>query len=149
MEPVICKMCKEPIWNFMCVDCIANDAEKALPERFQKDFSDLHKSIVENFYSSYDHTFCLKCRHSNPVAVCPYCYITEVLSLLSGKEPIFVKRLVRLLPFYRHPYSESDSKTITEFRNKKTAHGVCDECGETSESLERMDNGWVCEDCRG
>lgn len=148
MDFALCKICKEPIWNFLCVDCIAKDAKKVLPKRSMKDFSVFHRRIVENFYSHYDHTYCLKCRHENPVTLCPYCYISEMIHMISRKEPIMAKRFVRFLPFFRHPYSEKDARTITELKNEKTAYGMCDECGETSESLERTENGWVCEDCR-
>ena len=148
MDLTLCKICKEPIWNFLCVDCIAEDVKKVLPKRSLKGFSAFHRGIVENFYSPYDHTYCLKCKHTNPVAVCPYCYLTEMLSSVSNKEPILVKRLVRFLPFFGHPYREEDARTITELKNEKRVYGMCDECGEISEFLERTEKDWVCEDCK-
>jgi hypothetical protein len=148
MDLALCKMCKEPIWNFLCVDCMGKDVRKVLPEGLLKDFDLFHRRIVESFHSFYDHTFCLKCRHENPVVVCPYCYVKEMLSLFSGKEPILAKKVARLIPYFRHPYRKEDARAITELHNGKTAYGMCDECGECSESLERRGNGWVCEGCR-
>ncbi|NIO22196.1 MAG: hypothetical protein GTN76_16085 [Candidatus Aenigmarchaeota archaeon] len=148
MDLSLCKICKEPIWNFLCVDCIAEDVKKVIPREAIENFSAFHRGFAGNFNSHYDHTYCLKCRHENSVTICPYCYLTEMLSMLSDREPILAKRMVRLLPFYRHPYSERDARTLTELSNEKTAFGMCDECGESCESLEKKDNGWLCEDCR-
>jgi len=128
---------------------LAEDTKKIIPKGLLKGFSTFHERIVEIFYSFYDHTYCLKCRHPNPVTVCPYCYMTEMLSFLSKKKPIMAKRFFRLIPSYGDPYNGTDAKTITELKNKKAAYGMCDDCGECSESLETTDKGWVCEDCRG
>jgi len=149
MEPSICKMCKEPIWSFLCVDCIADDARRILPEVLLKDFNSFHRKVVEIFSSDHDHTYCLKCRHPNPVAVCPYCYAKEMFSMVSGREPILTKRILRFTTLLKHPYSERNASLITGFRNKKSAYGICDECGDPSELLENTDRGWICEDCRG
>ncbi|NIO22591.1 MAG: hypothetical protein GTN38_01005 [Candidatus Aenigmarchaeota archaeon] len=148
MNLAVCKICKEPIWNFLCVDCIARNTRKFLSDGLKKDFNHFHRKFVENFYSHHDHTFCLKCRHNNNVTICPYCYAKEMFSMLSSREPILAKRMWRFTTLLKHPYRESDARTITELGNKKSAYGMCDECGECSELLERADNGWVCEDCR-
>lgn len=148
MDLALCKICKEPIWNFLCVDCIEKDVKKILPKGLLNDFGLFHRSIVESFYSYDDQTFCLKCRHPNSVVVCPYCYSKEMLSLISRRAPILAKRVLRSIPSFNHPYREEDAETITELHNEKTAYGMCDECGECSESLEIRGNDWLCEDCR-
>lgn len=148
MDLVLCKICKEPIWNFLCVDCLAKDVKKVIPKWLLKDFFLFHRRMVKNFHSYYDRTYCLKCKHESYVVVCPYCYLNEALSEMSKKAPILAKKLVRSLPFFKHPYTKKEARTITEFTNRKTTYGVCDECGEYSEYLEKTDRGWLCENCR-
>ena len=149
MDLTLCKICKEPIWNFLCVDCLAEDVRKAMPEHLADEFSAFHRRFVRSFHSHYEHMYCIKCKNTNSVTVCPYCYLKEVFTVFSEKDTITAKRLIRFLPFFKHPYKESDAKTLTEFRAGETNYGVCDCCGEYSDLLMKTDEGWLCENCIG
>ena len=149
MDLVLCKICKEPIWSFICVDCLAEDIGKVLPHHIVSGFSAFHKEFSGHFHSDYDHEPCIKCRGINNVTVCPYCYLSEVIEKLFDRDVIMTKRLIRFLPFLKHPYFKKDAVAITELHNEKSMNGPCDECGEYSEDLEESCKGWVCERCGG
>jgi hypothetical protein len=157
MEPMICKICKEPIWNFLCVECIAKDIRGMLPSHLTPGFSKFHHNIKKYFYNRNHGTFCVRCRGHSAVSVCPYCYLNEAGNWLMGADQIMAKRLLRLIPPFGHRHSfpnESVSMNFTEAitelddqDNKGSAPGVCDFCGEFSEALTRTEQGWICEEC--
>ncbi len=157
MDLAICKICKEPIWNFLCTECLAKDIKEALPDHLVKGFSKFHHNFKRYFYNKNHGTECVHCKKPSPVSVCPYCYLNEAGNWMRGVDQIMAKRLLRLIPPFRHKsefpkanVSMEFTNAITELENEKGTEGVCDRCGEFSENLKQHgEDGLVCEVCRG
>ena len=152
-ELVVCKMCKEPIWNFFCVDCLSRDVSGVIPERLDAEFRKFHSEFASHFRNHMHREPCIRCRRENEISVCPYCYTNEVFYWLLKADPIAAKRIMRMLPIFKHHYPREFVNmnfvdAITETRNPRKAEGICDRCGEFSENLTEAETGWVCEDCR-
>lgn len=150
---VICKMCKEPIWNFFCVDCLAKDVKGVIPENLSDKFQLFHSNIVRHFGHDMHTEPCVNCHKENEVSVCPYCYSNEVFYWLLRADPIAAKRIMRMLPVFKHHYPREFINmnmvdAITQTGTSRKEEGVCERCGVFSENLTETDTGWVCEDCR-
>jgi hypothetical protein len=145
-------MCKEPIWNFICIDCIGKDIENLLPFDMRSEFSIFHRDIKRCFYSDYDKEPCIKCKTENSVCVCLACYTSELYLWFLDKNPDLAKKLLRISPSDKRrryvPPTMDDIQTISELRNKEKIDGICDACGEYSDDLEESEGVWVCDDCR-
>ena len=51
-------------------------------------------------------------------------------------------------PFEGSEYIKSERGPVEATKNKKPGVGMCDNCGEYSETLEQSDGGWCCEICK-
>jgi hypothetical protein len=152
-ELVICKMCKEPIWNYFCVDCLSKCVHGVLPDDLRDQYADFHQNIIRHFGHELHKEPCINCKQESNVSVCPYCYSNEVFYWLLKTDPIAAKRIMRMLPIFKHHYPREFINmdfvdAITEVKNMKPTEGICDRCGEFSENLKETDDGWVCEECR-
>ena len=156
MDIVLCKICKEPIWNYLCVECLASDIKGVLPTHLIRSFSKFHHNFKKYFYHKNHGTDCIHCRKPNPVSVCPYCYLNEAGNWMKGVDQILAKRLLRFIPPFRHRHdfpkpnvSMKFTEAVTELENTEMPEGICDRCGEFSESLsQEREDGWICEQCR-
>ena len=157
MDIPICQICKDPIWSFICPDCLAKDIDHWLPHSFSKQFAQFHGTLLTFFHPNLDTVFvhCLDCKTESEAAVCPYCYITEVYYWLKQKNVKLARKIYKMLPL------GSDWKTtalsgcvwrdgfrpLGEKEAKPAESGVCDECGEYSDELVFIDGEWVCREC--
>lgn len=155
MDLVLCKMCKEPIWNFLCIDCLADDIKGVLPSHLTQSFRKFHHDLKRYFYNRNHGTYCIRCGKPNPVAICPYCYLNEAGNWMMGMDQILAKRLLRLIPPFRHKHdfpnqmiSMKFTEAIEGLENGKEHSGLCDRCGEFSEGMRETEGGWLCESCR-
>lgn len=147
----LCKICKEPIWNFICIDCLAGDIKKWIPGNLTEEFSAFHRSLSAHFYSKTDRFMsCLKCRVSSAPHICIPCYLNEIHSWFKSHRIAGRIREMISLDFegLEKNLKEHSALPITEIKNHRERFGVCDECGEYSESLTLINWEWVCEDCR-
>ncbi len=150
----VCQICKEPIWNFFCSDCLADDIKHSLPGGLQTGFASFHRQFTGYFHSNLDTTFnwCLNCKTLKEASICPYCYGNEVVYWLKAHSPGLAKRIIRLLPWdfgrvkTEAPVNPDIEPIDTEV--KRTQFGICDGCGEYSDGLESKEGEWLCEDCR-
>ncbi len=148
----ICKICKEPIWNFICPDCLAENIRKTIPGSFLGRFSAFHSKFSAFFGSVFDaQEMCIKCGNPQTTAVCMHCYITEVLAWLKNESPQVEKHLEPLLNYGFDKHEEFIgsimAEPVTRNNNYITDSGICDECGEYSEKLLLVNGEWVCRDC--
>ena len=89
MEALACNICKEPAWNFMCMDCVAKGIKKVLPKKLERGFQRFH----ESFYSHFDSpqlimngaVYCMNCKSTKENPVCPNCYAKEVAQWLGER----------------------------------------------------------------
>ena len=154
MEASICKICKDPIWSFICIDCLEKDIIRWLPTNFVSEFKKFHKDIIKFFYfnaSGFER--CLKCKSFHEASVCPYCYINEVYLWLENKNQKLAKEVAKMIP-RDFVITEKDGcnwrdgiKPIIETEIKKTNSGICEICGEYSENLKEINGKWICEEC--
>ncbi len=147
----LCKICKEPISNFICIDCLEREISERIPEKLRGKFLDFHRSLSTHFSSKTSRFIpCLKCKLSNAPYICIPCYLNEVHSWF--RENRLLGKLRRNLSFnfegVRKGLKSHSALPITETENHKERDGICDECGEYSGNLVIVNSEWVCEGCR-
>lgn len=157
MSLSICKVCKEPIWNFLCLDCLAEDVKKWLPSSYLTGFRSFHKTFVRHFITPQDATFdsCLKCKNLWEAEVCAFCYINEFISWMKHVDAPLVEKMSKSFIFSFERKGEFDGffqntrlQPVTHIRCERQSFGICDSCGEYSDELMPAGDGWVCLDCR-
>ena len=98
-DNTVCVLCHETVTNFICVECLGEDIKKILKfekSELFKDFINFHEKTVEQFSFFHNKNVCIKCRNIITVDICMYCYINEVLELVSEKD----KKLEREIRSY-------------------------------------------------
>jgi hypothetical protein len=151
----VCQICKEPIWNFFCPDCLAGDINKWLPSNMAEKFLKFHKQFSGYFHSNLDTTFnwCLSCKGLKESAICPYCYTNEVIYWLRARNPDMATKFAQLFPFDFEKIGhksllKTESLPVGEEASDKKQLGICDVCGEYSDELICAEGEWVCDGCK-
>jgi hypothetical protein len=152
----LCQICKEPIWNFLCIDCLESHIKRWLPVRLAHEFDKFHHTFSKHFRSMFSEPeYCMHCKSHKNKPVCPYCYTNEVYHWLKVRDRNLAGRFITLFFFdfertgFRDPVKMDNLTPITEDIDVETEFGICDECGEYSEELHHADCGWVCKACWG
>lgn len=153
MEPIICQLCREPIWNFLCVDCLSKDVKQWLPTNLSPKFAQFHQTVKGHFHTTAPDNYepCLNCSLLNESPICPHCYTHETFHWLKSLDKNLAAAFSKIFFFYKfegYEFVKSDALPITEIKNEKRHFGHCDGCGECSDELLQMDSEWYCEDCR-
>ena len=159
MEIPICHICKDPIWSFICHDCLASDIEKWLPDEIGFDFFRFHYGFSEHFRVKKLEPFhlpCIHCREKKEASVCPFCYIIEVSHWLESRDSKLAEELLKMIPrdfnLKRTPISEiawkDDIEPVTEFRTRDSISHTCENCGEYHDYLSKENGEWVCNICK-
>ena len=147
----LCKLCREPIWNFICINCLEKQIHGSIPENLRESFSEFHRNLSAHFRSKTDRFIpCLKCRISDAPHICIPCYLNEIHSWF--RENRLLGKLRRNMSFdfevLRRNLKEHSALPITEIKNHRKNSGICDECGEYSDNLILSNSEWVCRECR-
>lgn len=146
----LCQICKEPISNFICIDCLKREISERIPEKLRGKFLDFHTNISTCFHSNRFMP-CLKCKVSSAPHICIPCYLNEIYSWfkihsMTGR----IKEMISLdFEGLEESLKSHSALPITEIENHKERDGICDECGEYSGNLVMINWEWVCEGCRG
>ncbi len=150
-ESVICQMCREPIWNFLCIDCIGDNVSKWIPKALSQAFTGFHSNISKHFHTATGNFEpCVSCDLLNETPICPYCYTHEVYHWLNSNDSNLSGKFNKMFFFYPFEGSEfirSDTLPITESENKRHPDGICDRCGEYADELSIEDKESICETC--
>jgi hypothetical protein len=151
MDLKICKICKEPVQNFICVDCLKEDISGISSMHIRMPFLEFHEKLKSHFGNPLHKMTCMNCGE-NDVSVCPYCYLNEVFFWMLKEDAITAKRIMRMLPMFRHnepmEFVEMNFMfAITETKNSQVREGVCERCGEFSDYLKEGQEGWTCAEC--
>lgn len=145
MEALVCNLCKEPAWNFMCMECVASDVRNILPRGLGKKFMAFHREFASHFSAAHlvlnGAVYCFNCKSTQESPVCPACYAKEVHHWLEEDSPSLAKKLMMMLSFGGQPLAEGDERPRDE------EAGICDECGEYADDLVLSDGQWVCKEC--
>ncbi len=158
MDVPMCQICKDPVWSFICPDCLSKDIGEWLPKGLSKSFKEFHRFLVDSFSpKAYKPIFvpCIKCKRKTVATICPFCYTTEVFQWLRNVNSELAKKLIGLIPMSGDWKISEDGgcvwreepRPVTETGCARTDYGICDECGEYSEELHSVNRKWVCSDC--
>ncbi len=158
-ETVICKLCFEPIFNLLCINCMSKSISSwlsSLNPKLSKEYKKFHKKILKKFSSEENVEKCIKCRENIDTALCPYCYANEVFWWLFYRDIKVAQRFVKLFnfDFFGAGYLPDDYKkrelkeVIITDKEEIAQEGICENCGEYSEDLKEKNGLWLCEVCR-
>jgi hypothetical protein len=158
MDVPVCQICRDPVWSFICPDCLGRDIGEWLPKGLSLKFSRFHRFLVDSFSpKTYKPIFvsCIRCKRKSVATICPFCYMVEVFHWLKTRNLGLAMKLVKFLPLARDwEISETNGcvlkagfRPITEMCCDRTQFGLCDECGEYSDELVLENGNWVCREC--
>lgn len=168
-ETVICRLCLEPLYNFICVDCLLdavkqwlrkNGASELIPSIKKR-----HDEIKTLLSSDSNSVLCIKCKQETNSWACPCCYLYEIYIIIKRNKPEIANRFERIFNFdfhYHHaftqlmfwqslhkqPLSTKNFKpVILSERESNPDLNICNRCGITSE-LKEVNGEWLCSICR-
>lgn len=157
-ETVICKMCLEPINNFLCVNCLEETVHTWLDSvrpDFSKGFVDFHKNLMKFARSEDNSEKCVKCKNVTDEVICPYCYEKEVFWWIFGKDVNLSKIFAKLFNFdflgpgyLPHIRTRNLEPVTLAEKRESTDLNVCEGCDQESEGLREENGAWLCESCR-
>ncbi|MEM7825889.1 MAG: hypothetical protein QW412_03465, partial [Candidatus Aenigmatarchaeota archaeon] len=100
-ETIVCRVCLEPIMNFLCIDCLKQAISSWLSSESKQLLADyqVFHSLLSNFFSSDEQEFCVKCKKKSNTILCPYCYTNEVFWWLFNKNINLAKKFAHLFNF--------------------------------------------------
>jgi len=148
-EATICQLCREPIWNFLCTECLGNKVEQWIPKTLSHDFTEFHQGLQQYFHTTPDnYEPCLKCQLLSEKPICPHCYTTEVFQWMVRVDPATARNFGKIFFFYNFEGTETTSDAVMEVKEKEGDIGICDNCGDNSSNVRETDWGWFCETCR-
>ncbi len=157
MSLSICKICKEPIWNFLCLDCLEEDIKRWMPTEHLGGFLSFHRDFLNHFITPADATFdaCLRCRSLREAGVCAFCYLNEFVSWVRHLDTGLTEKLQNSFIFSFERRGEFDGffrntrlQPVTHVICEREGFGICDGCGEYSDELGNDNGRWVCPDCK-
>jgi hypothetical protein len=156
-ETIICKLCLEPIFNFICIDCQYKSISKWLKSlgknNLLNEFEKLHKKIDERFASPQNSMFCIKCKKVVETTICPYCYAKEVFWWLFRNNIILAKKFARLFNFdflgvgYLPTIKTRNLEPVIIIDKRRNPDlNFCENCGQALDLIYK--NGrWLCKSC--
>jgi hypothetical protein len=171
---VICRLCLEPLYNFICIDCLLDSTKQWLHKRGASDLipavEQRHEQIKSFLYSDFNSVTCIKCKQESDMWACPCCYLYEIYLIVKKYRPDLAKRFERIFNFdfhYRHgftqltfwqslhrqPISTKNFEPVIDIdlrdrTNSRTDLNICELCGQASDDLKQENGEWLCEDCR-
>ena len=154
-----CKICLEPISNFICPDCIYRAIQqwmwKACPGLVER-FRNFHKTFIESVASEMA-AVCVVCRREYYHMICSYDYMKEVYSWLGEYLPD--NQVKEFLRIFSMGFRRIDRRASGWFfyrnqgpnmlKNGEVDIGLCEVCENFSYGLKHdASNRMVCENCR-
>jgi hypothetical protein len=157
-ETLICKICLEPIFNYICVDCLESSVEKWVSVHFPNvlnDFKSFSNRFKNTFASYVEKEKCIKCNRTTETIVCPYCYLKEVYDFLSLKNKHLAEIFIKFFNFNslksEKPFESISIKNfspviLVEEKNNPEIN-ICEVCGNQSDYLRKVNGSYICEVC--
>lgn len=157
MNMAICQICKEPIWSFICPDCLARDIGRWIPRGLNGLFRNFSREFVRNFSGNMDmdELSCIHCRKVRVASICPFCYLAEVYRWLGERGSRLAGTIFRMLPLDGDWAIDRNSGIasvgelvpVSESETKQSDEGICECCEGYSEELALSDGRWICREC--
>ncbi|MEM7821292.1 MAG: hypothetical protein QXX38_00520 [Candidatus Aenigmatarchaeota archaeon] len=156
-ETAICKVCLEPIYNFICVDCLKEGVKKwisvTIPE-IKKEFLNFHRKMINLFFCEENGIKCIKCKRKINIVICPYCYEKEVFWLIFSKNIKLAKIFSKFFNFDFLGVGYLPTFTIRDFQpvvlnesEEEEDLNICESCGQVS-YVKKKNGVWLCESCK-
>lgn len=157
MNGTICQICKQPVRNYMCIECIGTGIKDWLPFMHIRGFMKFHRLFSEQF--TYDYAVfkgrnsCLKCKKDMQHPVCPYCYINEVFLWIKERDVTLAALFINVFRFdfegsgHREFHDLEEFEPLTGEEERNMDEGICEECECYSAELREQDGKWLCELC--
>lgn len=156
-ETVICRICLEPIFNHICVDCLEDSVQKWLSSRPEilKDFKKFSQNLKSLFESSTEKEKCIICGKKTETIICPYCYTKEVFDFLSSKDENLAEKFIKTFNFDFLKVGHSPETILTKNllpiiiteKEESSDINICENCGNQSEDLREVNGSYICEVC--
>lgn len=157
-ETVICRLCLEPIFNFLCMNCLGKSFSNWIDmksPRLKNEFQIFHNHLLKIFSSDQNQEFCIKCRHTVDTVMCPYCYAKEIFWWIFSKDVKLSNKFAKIFNFdflgigYLPTIKTRNLEPIIIIDEKKKSDmNICENCGQTSDNLKEVNGNWLCESCR-
>ena len=157
MQLAVCQMCKDPVWSYICPDCLTKEIFGWLPGKLSSDFRKFSRSLIScftSFESNMTKLVCIRCHSAREVTLCPFCYIAETIQWLKGKSKNLAGILSMMLPLENDWEISKSSGCIWKdgikpiaYEEEERDEGICEECGEYSEETRHFEGRWVCGSC--
>lgn len=159
MEVYICQLCKEPIANFVCIECLAEDIRQWLPGPLSLPFQTFMADLLLTFH--YPHNDVdehighakrgLVCSSKGRGSLCLYCYVNEVCQWLREGDGTVAERFMQVFHFgMKGTFTEqllARPEPIGAAAEPLSVDGMCEEC-EAEGEVHWVEGNWVCEECR-
>lgn len=157
-ETVICRICLEPIFNFLCIDCLGSSVGKwisSVKPKMKREFRKFHKSIINHISTDENQENCIKCKNTTDAVICPYCYEKEVFWWIFSKNPKLSQIFSKLFNFDflgtgylpAAKIRNLEPVILVDKRNRSDMN-FCENCGQASDDLREENGVWACESCR-
>lgn len=157
-ETTICRICLEPIFNYLCAECLKKDVAKWLSSNspaLEIQFKDFDAKLKRHFSTEQNTEYCMKCRNEIESVFCIFCYVREIFQWIFFKDPWLAQKFVKLFNF---DFAGTGFLQINEISNlspvilaekkRKSDINICEECGQVSDDLVELNGEWKCESCR-
>lgn len=158
-EVPICNICLEPIYHFICPDCLHDQVKHWLKDnasylipQLEEVADDIRENLLRN---SENRVQCILCKKEKTGFVCPFCFIREIYSTLKDFDKAVADKLSNLFNFdfqgtgfYSVNEDSKNFKPVIDMEDKEIKTGICESCETLPEDLKPINGEFVCEDCR-
>lgn len=172
-ETSICRICLEPVQNFICAGCLFKNVRRWVSEKApaKSDYINLllkgkHEGIKQMLESSQNRAFCISCGDNVDGIACPCCYLYEMQLVIKSVDSAAAREFEKDFNFdftFHHGMSQLSlwesihgrllssrafrPITITD-RKASTDMSMCESCEVESDVLVEVEGRWLCESCR-
>ncbi len=171
-ETTICRICLEPVTNFICTDCLFRNIQSWVSANSSRAneltllLTGKHASIKQMLSQDANRAFCVSCRENVDEIACPCCYLYEMHAVVKSAEPAVAPRFEKEFNFdfiFHHGMSQLSlwesihgrllssrafRPIVINDKRRGTDLNMCDGCEVESEELAEVDGEWLCESCR-
>lgn len=172
-ETTICRICLEPVTNFICADCLSDGIAKWI-SRYSTNpgwvglaMKGKHEEIRRMLSHESNSNFCVSCKNWVDEIACPCCYLYEMHAMLKNIDSkevaakfetdfnfdlIFHHGMAQLNlweSMHGRLYSTRQFKPIViKDKRRSSDLNACESCEVETDELAEHGGQWLCESCR-